>query len=206
MITTISTSVGAFIATNLDDIVVLTLFFVRLNVNFRVRQIVLGQYLGFTAILLMSLPGYWGGMLLPEAWIGLLGLLPIAIGLRQLWGTQFDEAVQTVSVAAKPSSWPLSSQTYQVAAVTLANGGDNIGVYVPLFANSSLTELLVIWSTFFALIGLWCLLAFYLAHHPLLAPKLTRYGAALVPYLLIGLGLFILIENRSYSLLPFWHS
>ncbi len=35
----------------------------------------------------------------------------------------------------------LNPQTYKVAAVTVANGGDNIGIYVPLFASSDLTSL-----------------------------------------------------------------
>jgi cadmium resistance protein CadD (predicted permease) len=95
-------------------------------------------------------------------------------------------------------------QTYHVAAVTVANGGDNIGIYIPLFANSSAIELIVILVIFLVMLGLWCWLAFYLARHPAVAPPLTRYGSILVPYILIGLGLFILIENGSYHLLLSW--
>lgn len=209
LISTLITGVTAFIATNLDDIVILMIFFAQLSVNFRVQHIIIGHYLGFTAIILACLPGFFSGLFLPKAWIGLLGLLPIAIGVRQLWNPEDGEQVQMVPYAASERSG-LSSllmpQTYRVAAVTFANGGDNIGVYVPIFASSSVAKLLIILSTFVGMIGIWCPIAFHLSHHPLIAPKLTQYGAALVPYLLIGLGVFILIENHSYSLLPFWRT
>jgi cadmium resistance transport/sequestration family protein len=203
------TGITSFIATNLDDIVILTIFFSQVNVNFRVRHILIGQYLGFLAIILASLPGFFGGLILPEAWIGLLGIVPIAIGIRQLFtSTDVDNTIQTVTCKLSPKfrRSPFASllvpQTYHVAAVTIANGGDNIGIYVPLFANSSVTELIVILSVFLVLVAVWCAIAYYLARHPAIASILSRYGEALVPYVLIGLGLFILIENGSYKLLP----
>lgn len=206
LITALATGISAFVATNLDDIIILMLFFSQLDGGFRIRQIWAGQYLGFAVIILASLPGFFGGLLIPEAWIGLLGFLPILIGIRQLMGSD-DEQVQTVVYQPTKLPWAtsfLTPQTYHVAAVTVANGGDNIGIYLPLFANSSATELAVILVVFFLMVSLWCWLAFYLARHPAVAPALTRYGTTLVPYVLIGLGLFILIENRSYHLLPFW--
>ncbi|PSB56110.1 transporter, partial [Chroococcidiopsis cubana CCALA 043] len=74
----------AFTATNIDDIIILLLFFSQINVYFRRRHIVFGYYLGLTVIILASLPGYFGGLIVPREWIGLLGLLPIAIGIKQL--------------------------------------------------------------------------------------------------------------------------
>lgn len=209
LLSALITAVTSFVATNLDDIVILMIFFAQVNVNFRLRHIVIGQYLGFLMILLASLPGFLGGLVLPEVWIGLLGFLPILIGIRQLLSTQDQEnQVQTVTCNLQPNSRQslfanlLVPQTYHVAAVTIANGGDNIGIYVPLFASSSAAELIVILSVFLVLVGVWCAIAYYLAGHPKLAPFLTQYGEALVPYVLIGLGLFILIENGSYRLLP----
>lgn len=203
------TGITSFVATNLDDIVILTIFFSQINVNFRVRHIVIGQYLGFLAIILASLPGFFGGLVLPETWIGLLGIVPIAIGLRQLFSSSNqDDTVQTVtfhlSLKSRRSLFAslLVPQTYHVAAVTIANGGDNIGIYVPLFASSSVTELIVILTVFLVLAAVWCVVAYYLARRPAIASLLSRYGEVIVPYVLIGLGLFILIENGSYKLLP----
>jgi len=131
----IATGVAAFAATNIDDFVVLTLFFAQVNNSFCSSQIVLGQYLGFSALLLISLPGFFGGFLVPRPWIGLLGLLPILIGLSHLVGWSHSEEIQAVS---RPETAPgkaiyrwLRPQTYSVAAVTVANGADNVGIYTP---------------------------------------------------------------------------
>jgi cadmium resistance transport/sequestration family protein len=203
------TGVTAFAATNVDDIMVLTLFFARVNKVFRRRHIITGQYLGFLIILAASLPGFLGGLIVPKVWLGWLGLFPIAIGLRQLLQAQSDEIAIQAAPLPNPgeSNWRsrltsvLSPQTYQVAAVTLANGGDNIAIYVPLFARSSLPELLIILATFGIMIALWCVIAHSLAKHPLLSQTLNRYGHRLVPFVLIGLGIFIFLDSNTHKLL-----
>ena len=200
--------VTSFVATNIDDIVILTLFFGQVKAGLRVRHIVVGQYLGFTGLVLLSLPGFFGGLLIPASWIGLLGLLPIAIGIFKLIRPDEDEdEIQTVSEEflrsqkrSKLASW-LSPQTYSVAAVTIANGGDNVGIYVPLFAGSNLASLSVILAVYFVLLGIWCYIAQRIALQPAIAQLLSRYGERLVPWVLIGLGLYILIESKSYRLI-----
>ena len=205
--------VTSFVATNIDDIVILMLFFAQVNATFRPRHIVAGQYLGFIALIAASLPGFFGGLILPKAWIGLLGLVPIVIGINQLVNGEEDEnQVQSVSdewnrSKASPSTIStiaslLAPQTYHVAAVTFANGGDNIGIYVPLFASSNLASLGVILGVFFLFVGVWCYVAYQLTRHPVVAHVLTRYGKKIVPFVLIGLGIFILIESGTYQLLP----
>jgi cadmium resistance transport/sequestration family protein len=202
---TIMTAITAFAATNLDDIVILMFFFSQINPTFRSRHIVTGQYLGFMALILASIPGFLGGLILPKAWIGLLGFLPIAIGVKQWINfSQDEEITQTVSGESSRSKTGLiSSQTYHVAAVTFANGGDNIGIYVPLFSGQTLAELLVTLTVFFVLIGGWCYVAYRLMRYPAIARIFTRYGHQLVPFILVGLGLSILIESGAYKLLPF---
>lgn len=207
----IATAIAAFVATNIDDLLLLALFFSQVNVTFRKRHIVAGQYLGFTALLLASLPGFFGGLIVPRAWIGLLGLVPIAIGISQLFKREESASlVQAVADNPEAPNTPLQSlfgsfvspQTYGVAAVTFANGGDNIGIYVPLFASSDLARLGVILSVFFILVGIWCYLAYQLTRHRAVTQVLTRYGDALVPLVLIGLGVYILLESGTPTLLP----
>ena len=77
--------ISAFAATNIDDIIILMFFFSQVNANFRIRHIIIGQYLGFMALILLSLPGFFGGVIIPKTWIGLLGFVPIGIGLQQLF-------------------------------------------------------------------------------------------------------------------------
>ncbi|WP_242042042.1 cadmium resistance transporter [Alkalinema sp. FACHB-956] len=205
----ITTGITAFVATNFDDLVILTIFFSQVDGKFRIRHIVLGQFLGFLVLILASLPGFFGGVFLPRPWLGLLGLLPIAIGINHLLQSNGSEpTVQQVNLSpARPANNRnyftafLSPYTYQVAAITIANGGDNIGIYVPLFANSNLPSLSIILISFFVLIGVWCALSYYLTQHRLIVNTLTRYGHRIVPFVLISLGLFILVESKTYTLL-----
>ena len=210
--TAFATAVTAFVATNIDDIIILLLFFSQVNENFRWWHIVIGQYLGFTAIIIFSLPGFFGGLVVRREWIGLLGLLPIAIGLKQLFHREQETTeLQTVTNIFQPSSQvnPIQSflfsvfnpQTYKVAGVTFANGGDNISIYIPLFAGNNLISLGIIISIFFVLVGFWCAIAYLFARQPSISGALSRYANAIVPFVLIALGLFIMYERGTFGLL-----
>jgi cadmium resistance transport/sequestration family protein len=199
-ITAISTGLTAFTATNLDDIIILLLLFSQVNAVLRHRHIVAGQYLGFGALVLASLPGFFGSFILPRPWIGLLGLVPIAIGMSRIFNPDSDEAQTESETSSAQAPWfanLLSPQTYSVAAVTFANGGDNVGIYVPLFASSAWDELIVMLGVFFALVGVWCYTACQLTRLPAIAQTLTRYGNHLVPFVLMGLGVLILIDSHT---------
>ncbi|WP_341527936.1 cadmium resistance transporter [Nostoc sp. UHCC 0302] len=205
----------AFTATNIDDIIILLFFFSQIDANFRRRHILVGQYLGFAAIIIASLPGFFGGLVVQREWIGLLGILPIVIGIKQLVNREEETTVvQTVSTDFRePSpknlilSFVLSilhPQTYKVAAVTIANGGDNISIYIPLFAGHDLASLGVILTVFSFMVGVWCAIAYFLSRQPTIASIFSRYGKAIVPFVLIGLGLFIIYERGTFSLLPWF--
>ncbi|RAM51317.1 MAG: transporter [Hapalosiphonaceae cyanobacterium JJU2] len=212
IITTLTESIIAFAATNIDDIFILLLFFSQINTSFRRRHIFLGQYLGFTIIILASLPGFFGGLVVPRAWIGILGILPIAIGIKQLF-SQETQRVEIQTVTGDFTSFgtnnPLLSfissfinpQTYKVAAITFANGGDNIGIYIPLFAGINFNSLLITLTVFFIMVGVWCVVAYLLARQVTIASVLNRYGATIVPFVLIALGFYIMYERGTFSLL-----
>lgn len=200
LVTAIPTGITAFTATNLDDIVILLLFFSQVNTLFRRRHIVAGQYLGFGALVLASLPSFFGSLILPRPWIGLLGIVPIAIGISRLLNQDTDESEDREEAQEPQKYWFssfISPQTYGVAAVTFANGGDNIGIYVPLFASSSWESLMAILGVFFSLVGVWCYTAYQLTRVPAIAQTLTRYGNQLVPFVLIGLGVLILVDSHT---------
>ncbi|BAY43204.1 cadmium resistance transporter [Scytonema sp. HK-05] len=204
-ISAITTGITAFIATNLDDLVILTLLFSQVNATFRPQHIVIGQYLGFCTLVIVSLVGFLGGLVLPAHWIGLLGLVPITIGLNGLLSLNSDSSspkeLETESIHASIFAIFLSPQTYSVTAITIANGSDNVGIYMPLFANTVLSELLVIIGVFMLLVGVWCYIAYKLTCQSAIANLLTHYGNNFVPFILIGLGVFIILD--SASLTPF---
>ncbi|MEH2257757.1 cadmium resistance transporter [Nostoc sp.] len=203
LVTAITTGAIAFIATNIDDIVILLLFFSQINTNFRSRHIVAGQFLGFTVLLILSLPGLFGGLVLSKNWIGLLGLLPISIGISSLVNKEEDSSKEIIAATeeAEISTIPsfFSPQTYSVAAVTIANGSDNISVYIPLFASCNLESFLVIIGLFFLLLGVWCYVAYKLINNRVIAEVFTHYVNNLVPFVLIGLGTFIVLKSEALS-------
>jgi cadmium resistance transport/sequestration family protein len=203
IITAIPTGVTAFIATNLDDLVVLTLLFSQVNATFRSRHIVIGQYLGFCTLVVASLVGWLGGLMLPSHWIGLLGLVPITIGLNRILNPDNNSSLEEESEIELSHSSTFASfvspQAYSVAAITVANGSDNIGIYMPLFANSAVSELLVIITIFLLLVGVWCYVTYKLTCQNAIASILTRYGNNFVPFVLIGLGVFIILDSASLN-------
>ena len=214
LISTLIIGISVAFATTFDDNLYLTAFFGKVNRSFRPKHIIIGEFLGFTTLVCASLPGFFGGLLIPSTWIGLLGLLPIAIGISNFMSREEEgETVQAVSVdltspvkCERHKKSLLATirdpQTYRVSAVTVANGGNNIGIYVPLFASSNLPSLGVILCVCYFTVGVWCLLSYNLTRNPLMAPVLTRYGRKIFPFVLIYLGLSILIKSESYRLLP----
>ena len=207
LVTAFTQGIIAFAATNIDDIIILLLFFSQIDSNFRRRHIFIGQYLGFTAIIILSLPGFFGGLVIQREWIGLLGLLPIVIGIKQLVIREEESGeVQTVNTEQNnpTSSFLLSilhPNTYKVAAVTVANGGDNISIYIPLFAGQNIVGLGIILAVFLSMVGVWCGIADLLNRQAKISYILSRYGQAIVPFVLIGLGLFIMYERGTFNLL-----
>lgn len=194
---TLTTAAVAFVATNLDDLLLLMLLFSQVPSRFSPGQIFWGRYLGFLALVVLSLPGFFGGLVLPKPVIGLLGLVPIAIGL-QLWLRQQDDGDIALM---NPIKLPfLSAQVATVAGLTFANGGDNIGIYVSLFAGQTWAELGLTLAVFAVLVAAWYGLAQWLVSHPLVSHRLTQMGERLVPPVLIGLGLWIVIEHDTYRL------
>lgn len=199
LLTAISTGLTAFAATNLDDIVVLSLFFSQINTCFRRHHIVIGQYLGFSTLVIASLPSFFGKFIFPESWIGLLGIVPIVIGINRFLERETSDREDLNKLESSQSWWSnfLSPQTYGVAAVTIANGGDNISIYMPMFATKTWNSLLVILLVFFVMVGVWCYTAYCLTQISAIASAITRYGNSLVPFILVGLGISILIESHT---------
>jgi cadmium resistance protein CadD (predicted permease) len=130
-------------------------------------------------------------------------LVPIAIGFNQ-WLNQDNDSSEIDSEETKKSdrSWFtsfISPQSCSVAAITIANGGDNIGIYMPLFASSQIDVLLLILVVFFLLVGIWCHISYLLIRQAAVAELLTRYGNSFVPFVLIGLGGFIILDSQAMT-------
>lgn len=187
-----------FAATNLDDLLLLAAFFADARMNR--RAIVAGQFLGIGALLVASVLAARLVLALPAERIALLGLVPLILGIakfRDLWPGKDDESPAEGAHPELTSGKRPCAQALAVAAVTLANGGDNLGAWIPLFAHSpgAVTMHAI---TFAVLTGLWCLAGAWLAGHRVIGIPLRRYGHVALPLVLIGLGLFILAGARPF--------
>ena len=192
MLEVIISAVMSFVGTNIDDLFVDTIFFAGVEEGkAQVRRIVIGKYLGIGALVLVSLLGAFGLQLLPGKYIGFLGLVPMGLGIKA--GVEyFKERSDTDKVECLQKC---KSLLWSVALVTIANGADNIGVYVPLFAGYGFWQLGVLVCVFAVMIAVWCLIAKRLADFPLLRRVLIKYKGVIVPVVFVALGVYIMMEN-----------
>ena len=77
----IGTAIVLFASTNIDDVFVLIGFFA--DPKFRARDIVLGQYLGIAALFGVSVAASLLSLVISRTYVGLLGIVPILIGLKK---------------------------------------------------------------------------------------------------------------------------
>lgn len=198
MLTTVLQAIGLFAATNIDDIIVLSLFFARgAGQRGTTARILAGQYLGFAGILVAAILVTTGaGAFLPPAAIPYFGLIPLGLGLWAAWeawrgdGDDDDEA----KVAGKKVG------VGTVAGVTFANGGDNIGVYTPVFLSVEPLAVVAYCVIFLALVAVLVALARFVVTRPPIAEVLERFEHILFPIVLIGLGIVILVSGGAFGL------
>ena len=184
MFSVLLTSVAAFIGTNLDDIFLLTLFFSEAETKKKARAVVCGQYLGILFLYVLSVLGALGLSFLPEKYIGFLGILPIILGVKAIFDKDDeDDGEQSAFGGA-----------LRVALVTVANGADNLGVYIPLFVGFSAWQTATAGVVFLLMTALWCIFGKKLSEMPFLRRFLAKYKRILVPCVLILLGMYILVE------------
>jgi cadmium resistance protein CadD (predicted permease) len=188
-------AVVAFTSTNLDDLFLLSCLFV--DVEFSTPSIIIGQFIGMSVLVLASVLIAWFAVMIPGGWLALLGLAPLFLGVTKfakLWqerqanrtlpGGEFVGPEQLNCTKPRHAVWT-------VMILTIANGGDNLGVYIPLF-SVQLAMLPIYLAVFAFMTALWCLLGYHLTNHPLLRERLKRYGRIVVPFVLVAIGLRVL--------------
>ncbi|KXU86606.1 cadmium transporter [Paraburkholderia monticola] len=220
MLSLVLLAIAAYAATNIDNLFVLLGFLTEAGAQR--RRVVLGQYAG--SLLLVAAALVLAALLtrLPTGYVGLLGLLPIAVGLHKGWQrfgpghAQRDDSKDDQATAHAPAHAPddapaarspaasptaSGSSSWTVAGVAIANGSDNIAVYVPLYASHTPAENALVSLVFIAMIGLWCAGAAWLVDHPLLGAPIRRYGSALLPLILLAIGVSVIVNNDTLRLL-----
>ncbi|HTF19771.1 MAG TPA: cadmium resistance transporter [Chryseolinea sp.] len=194
MLQEVVTSFLAFISTNIDDLFVLMLFFGSGRI--RPRDVFTGQYLGIAFLVIVSFVASLAGLFIDSRFIGLLGLFPIYLAVKQLVKLFSKQHEDESGMAAQTTPGILA-----IAVVTVANGGDNLGVYTPLLATLSAAGKAVFGMVFLVMVFVWCSLAIGLVRQPRIARTLQAYGHVIMPIVLLLLGLFILYESGAAKML-----
>jgi cadmium resistance protein CadD (predicted permease) len=188
LLATAGTAVGLFAGTNVDDMVVLAVLNASSRAGGRPRRwhIWAGQYAGVAALVAISLAAARGLTVIPERWIWLLGLLPFGLGLGKL----------VIAIRAHRSGGratvAVATGLPGVTGITIANGGDNLAAYTPVFATISGGAIAVTLAVFAAGVAVWCLAGSWLVSHHRVTAAIRRWGHWIIPavYLLIGLYIF----------------
>lgn len=189
----VALAIPLFAATNVDNLILLTGFFA--DRRLRVAEVLAAQFASMALLILASLLVAGGVLALTDGHVGLLGLLPIGIGVYKLCQRRPVEPDASSGIA-RPRAAVLSN-IGAVSLVMLANGGDNISAYAPVFALKSGAATGIIILSFLLMTALWSALAFWLVRHPAIGRPIRRYGELLLPYVLILIGLCVLWDGVS---------
>lgn len=190
-------AIALFASTNVDDMFVLVGFFA--DPKFRPKDIVTGQYAGITALFALALLGSLLALVISRAYIGLFGVIAIALGAKKLFDVYRNRDAPESRLEHPDTGRHTRAAT--VAFFTLANGADNIGIYMPAFAIHSPFEIGMFAVIFAVMTGLWCFFAHWIVHHPTFGKPIRRYGHCLAPLVLIAIGVSILYDAGSFGLL-----
>lgn len=210
MLTTLTTSLISFISTNIDDIFILTILFSQVGKNLSKKDIVLGQYLGVGLLVLFSILASHSLNRIQTEYLGLLGIIPIFLGIKS-WLDFVKNKKRTASIEKDSSAnkADLTDETLltsglrphflNVTLLTLGNGSNNIGIYVPLFSRYSVIDLIISVLIFIIMIAIWCYFSFKLANLSFIQEELHRHQAFIIPVIFIGLGIYILIDSGLFN-------
>ncbi|MFJ1626507.1 MULTISPECIES: CadD family cadmium resistance transporter [Carnobacteriaceae] len=200
MLQSIISAIAVYISTSIDYLFILLIIFSQSHTRKGMRHIIWGQYLGTSVLVAVSLFAAYVLNFIPQDWIiGLLGLIPIYLGIRVAVGGEEEEEEE--EVVEKLESGGTSRLFWTVALITIASGGDNLGIYIPYFASLSVSEILIALVVFVISIAILCFISYKLAKISFVSETLEKYERIIVPIVFIGLGIFILVENGTIQTL-----
>jgi len=196
----IFSAIAVYISTSIDYLFILLIIFSQAYTQKGLRQIYFGQYLGTGILVAISLFAAYVLNFIPQDWmIGLLGLIPIYLGIRVAMGS--EEEAEEEEVVEKLESRGSNRLFWTVALITIASGGDNLGIYIPYFTSLSVSEIVIAIVVFALSIAVLCYISYRLAKISFVSETLEKYERIIVPIVFIGLGIFIMLENGTIQTL-----
>ncbi|VSA85596.1 Cad superfamily protein [Streptococcus pneumoniae] len=194
---TIISAIGVYISTSIDYLIILIILFAQLSQNKQKWHIYAGQYLGTGLFVGASLVAAYVVNFVPEEWmVGLLGLIPIYLGIRfAIVGEDAEEEEEEIIERLEQSK--ANQLFWTVTLLTIASGGDNLGIYIPYFASLDWSQTLVALLVFVIGIIIFCEISRVLSSIPLIFETIEKYERIIVPLVFILLGLYIMYENGT---------
>ncbi|AOM35913.1 MULTISPECIES: CadD family cadmium resistance transporter [Enterococcus] len=200
MLQSIFSAIAVYISTSIDYLFILLIIFSQSHTQKGIRHIFWGQYLGTGILVAVSLFAAYVLNFIPQDWIiGLLGLIPIYLGIRvAVIGEEEEEEEEVVEkLESRGTSWLF----WTVALITIASGGDNLGIYIPYFTSLAFSEIVITLIVFAFSVAILCYVSYKLAKISFVSETLEKYERIIVPIVFIGLGIYILIENGTIQTL-----
>ena len=194
---TIISAIGVYISTSIDYLIVLIILFAQLSQNKQKWHIYAGQYLGTGLLVGVSLVAAYVVNFVPKAWmVGLLGLIPIYLGIRFAIVGEGEEEEEEETIERLEQS-KANQLFWTVTLLTIASGGDNLGIYIPYFASLDWAQTLVALLVFAIGVIIFCKLSQVLSSIPLISETIEKYTRIIVPLVFIPLGLYIMYESGT---------
>jgi len=181
----------AFLSTNIDNFLLTAAQYAAAPAH-RVRRITIGQILGFTVILVVSLSGAAILFEISAAWIGLLGLVPLALGVRGL-------VAHVRHRNQERAGWPVAGGVITAALVGIGSSGDNLAVYIPLWRECNLVEAVAVVGCFIVFDLILCWGAHITGRHPRTERTFEAVGSWASPVLYCVIGVVILLRAGTFT-------
>ena len=200
MLQTIISALAVYVSTSIDYLLILMIIFSQSSTKGKMTGIIGGQYLGTGMLVAFSLFTAYVLNLIPEDWIiGLLGLIPLYLGIRIAFKGEQDEDED--EVLEKMEAGGGNRLFWTVALITVASGGDNLGIYIPYFTSLTGLETGVALIVFAISVAILCYVSYRLSKITLISETIENYQRVVVSLVFIGLGIYIMMENGTIQTL-----
>lgn len=179
------------ISTSIDYFLILFLLFSQAKKPGEKRTIYFGQLLAsFILILLSSILSQVANVFLADWILGLLGFVPILLGVRILFENEEETEIPDSKIGL-----------LSIIFILLASGVDNLGIFTPYFTTLStletlLTAGLILLETFAI-----CYLAEKFGSLHSISEFIEKYEKMILPSIFIILGIYILFEFGTMTYL-----
>lgn len=191
---TILTIIITFIATGIDEMLVLILLFAHARNQQQIRQVYIGQQIGMTFILLLVIIAISGISTFAGKWTGLLGILPIILGIMELMEDEDDDD-DSPGILNKISMF--SNLSVRVAIIAIVGGAEELAIYVPYFTSLNWDEVILAIITFIIMIPIWSAICHMVGSMKNIYQFVKRFQRIIIPVVFIGIGIKVLLESDT---------